>query len=252
MDDGILTSHAKVELFNLQVNVMDRPSLFRELARRLIVDDGQISINFLNAHCFNIAQQNVEYRNALQRSTYLLNDGVGIDIAARLSGFRFKENLNGTDLIPEMLGMLAELRMPVYLYGARPTVIEKAVAEIRKLHPSLPIAGYSDGYVADVSIVIDRINNSGATALILGLGVPLQELWVDKHGRKLAKVRLCVSGGAIFDFLSGRVVRAPKVIRQMRLEWMFRLVMEPIRLFSRYVFGNFLFLYHILVGFHRK
>jgi len=245
--DNSHSMSSKVPFYNLEVNVLDRTSLFRELARRVSLRDHPVSINFLNAHCFNIAQKNVNYRAALGRCTYLLNDGVGIDIAGRLVGIHFKENLNGTDLIPELLQFFAEKGLSVFFFGAKPEVIQEARREIAKTYPDLSIAGHCDGYDRDPTSVIDQINSSRADALILGLGVPTQELWVDRYGSQLTRAKICVSGGAIFDFVSGNVKRAPRLIRRLRLEWLFRLIQEPRRLFSRYILGSVLFFYHVLV-----
>jgi len=236
----------KVQFFNLNVNVLDRKELFSTL-RQYLSTTSQISINFLNFHCFNIAQKDAEYRHALRNCTLLLNDGVGIDIAGKLIGVDFKENLNGTDFIPELFDFFAVSGMSVFCFGAKKEVIENAVRKIEINHPGLTIVGYSDGYINDPTSVIDQINTSNADAVILGLGVPLQEIWVDKYSHDVKTARVFVSGGAIFDFISGNVMRAPLFMRRVKLEWLFRLIQEPTRLFSRYVLGSLVFLYHIVV-----
>jgi exopolysaccharide biosynthesis WecB/TagA/CpsF family protein len=180
-----------------------------------------------------------------------LNDGAGVDLAGKLKGIRFEENMNGTDLIPELLQLFAEAGLSVYFFGAQPDVIQAAVAEIARLNPNLSIAGFSHGYVDNPESVVERINASGAGAVVLGLGVPSQELWVDRYGSRLTNVRVCVSGGAIFDFISGRFKRAPVFMRRLSLEWIFRLMQEPRRLFQRYIPGNVLFLYYVLVRYRR-
>jgi N-acetylglucosaminyldiphosphoundecaprenol N-acetyl-beta-D-mannosaminyltransferase len=234
----------KIRFYNLEVNVLDRLG-FLDLLKIRIQESDQTIVNFLNAHCFNIAQKDDAYRAALGRSTLLLNDGIGVDIAGRLAGVRFEENLNGTDLIPEILDLLESEKKSVFLFGARPEVIEKAVKNIRERNPALSIAGYRDGYVDDPQIVAEQINSANADAVILGLGVPMQELWVDQYVNSLTTARLLVCGGAIFDFVSGVMPRAPAAMRRMKLEWLFRLIKEPRRMFSRYVIGSFVFLYNI-------
>jgi N-acetylglucosaminyldiphosphoundecaprenol N-acetyl-beta-D-mannosaminyltransferase len=237
--------NSKVDFVNVRINVFSRTSFFDALKRRLSSGQ-QVTINFLNAHCFNVAQENSEYRNALNNCTFLLNDGVGVDMAGKLIGVRFHENLNGTDLIPEMLELFSDKDMTVFFFGAKKNVIEAAVRKMEARFPRLSVAGYCDGYVNDPNIVIDQVNNAKADVLILGLGVPLQELWVANHGNRLESTKVLVSGGAIFDFISGSVKRAPTFVRAMKLEWLFRLSQEPRRLFSRYIIGNFLFFYNVL------
>ncbi len=109
------------------------------------------------------------------------------------------------------------------------------------------MVGYSNGFIDNPTLVIDQINQSRADAVILGMGVPKQELWVAKHSANLTSAKIFVSGGAIFDFISGNVKRAPHFIRRIKMEWLFRLIQEPIRLFSRYVLGTFVFFYNVVV-----
>lgn len=241
-----MSRHPKHRFYNLHIDVLDGPGFFRELQNEL-PKSGKILINFLNAHCFNVAQSNHEYYRALEQSTFLLNDGVGVDLAGRLRGIRFPENLNGTDLIPEMLEFFEQQLMSVFFFGAKRDVIERAVREIRSRHPGLSVAGYSHGYVQDPSVVIDKINASKADVVILGLGVPKQELWASDNSGQLGSVKVVICGGAIFDFISGNVLRAPVIVRRLRLEWLFRLVQEPTRLFSRYILGGFRFIYNLFV-----
>jgi len=237
---------SKVRYFNLHIDVLDEQAFFREFQESLSKDQ-VVSVNFLNAHCFNIAQNNVEYRDALEQSTFLLNDGVGVSLAGKLIGVHFKDNLNGTDLIPKLLAYFEKNRMKVFFFGASEEVVKKATNQIKAEFPNLPIVGYSNGFIENPAFVIDQINKSRADAVILGMGAPKQELWVARYGSQLRSAKVLVSGGAIFDFISGNVLRAPIFIRRIKLEWLFRFIQEPIRLFSRYVIGSFVFFYNVLV-----
>ncbi len=235
----------KVPFYNLAVDNLDSAGFFASLAQRLESDE-QVVVNFLNAHCFNVAQKNEAYRRALLAGTFLLNDGIGVEIGAGLLGFRFRENLNGTDLIPRLLALCEERGLPVFLLGAKPEVISVARDNLQKSFPRLVIAGVADGFFKDHGEMVRTITDSGARVLVTGMGVPYQELWVEQHRREMPSVRVLVSGGAVFDFLSGTVSRAPVWVRNVKLEWCYRLMQEPRRLFRRYVIGNFVFLYHIL------
>lgn len=234
----------KTPFFNLWIDNLSRESVLSHLALAL-TEQRQININFLNAHCFNIAQDNEAYRKFLNQCHYLLNDGIGVDIGARLLGFKFKDNLNGTDLIPEILALCEAQGASVYLLGAKPQVINLAKESILAKYPRLRIAGFSDGYFQDNTALLKNIADSNADVIIVGMGVPMQELWVKQNYHNLPNTKAFVCGGAIFDFLSGQVVRAPAWVRKLKMEWLFRLAQEPKRLFKRYVFGNFLFLYYV-------
>jgi len=207
------------------------------------------SIYFVNAHCFNIAQRNEPYRELLKQGDLVLNDGIGIKLAATLDGIKLWENMNGTDFIPRILQHCQVEDHGVYFLGSQPGIIEKAAKNARKKFKNLNIKGYHHGYFheSQSSTIIDQINKSRATLLIVGMGVPRQEIWLGKHLDELNHVRLAVAGGAILDFLSGHVKRAPRWMRRLGMEWVYRIVQEPLRLSKRYFVGNFMFMITILL-----
>lgn len=200
-------------------------------------------IAFANAHMLRLAAKNSALRKTLRRFL-VLNDGIGVDIASRMKfGKRFPDNLNGTDFVPYYL---ANTRHPlrIFLLGARPESVRTAAARFAALYPQHSIVGARDGYLpqeADINLVRDEIKTSGADMLLVAMGNPLQEIWIDKHCRDLP-VALQLGVGALFDFTSGHAWRAPNWIRRARCEWMYRLALEPRRLFQRYVVGNLVFL----------
>lgn len=201
---------------------------------------------FVNAHCVNLAATDAEYRAALSSAELLLPDGAGVELAARLHGKRFAANLNGTDLCPLVLARAAECGRPVYLLGGRPGVADAAAAILMQRYPSLRVVGTRDGYAgARDTDVIEAINDSGADILLVAMGVPLQDVWLARHHDKL-KPGLVIGVGAFLDFSAGRVRRAPRWMRRIRLEWLWRLGLEPRRLFGRYVIGNALFLWRAI------
>lgn len=194
---------------------------------------------FLNAHCVNVAATDPIYRWALGKAEYLLPDGIGIKIAAKLEGTTIVENLNGTDLFVPLVRAAAEKERSVFFFGAQPGVAEAAAAKARQLAPSLEVAGCRDGFFADADEdgIIDAINRSGADVLLVALGVPRQEIWIARNRHRL-RARLVLGVGAQFDFWSGRVRRAPALVRKLSCEWMWRLALEPRRLARRYLVGN--------------
>jgi exopolysaccharide biosynthesis WecB/TagA/CpsF family protein len=197
---------------------------------------------YVNAHSLNLAYRDKSYRDALSRAHLVLNDGVGLDLAARMQGRAFPENLNGSDFTLRLLSFAAEKGWRVYLYGGRPGVAAIARERLCDTIAGLEIVGVCDGYDqrAAEEIVAD-IRAASAGVVIVALGQPQQELWLDSH---LADTgcHLGVGVGAFLDFASGRVVRAPRWMNRLGVEWLFRLVQEPGRLWRRYVVGNPLFL----------
>ena len=208
-------------------------------AIKQIFDHGKQSVAFLNAHCINIAAKDPIYRWALSKATTLLPDGSGMQLAARLANFHFTENLNGTDLFPAIVSAAAERKMKVFLFGSKPGVAEKAANAAMAQNKNLEIAGTRHGYFSerDEPSIIETINTSGADVLLVGLGVPMQDIWIARNRHRL-NAKIVFGVGAQFDFWSNTISRAPKLLRNFGMEWVWRLAIEPKRMFSRYIFGN--------------
>jgi exopolysaccharide biosynthesis WecB/TagA/CpsF family protein len=151
--------------------------------------------------------------------------------------------MNGTDLIPKMLEYSTRLQARVYLLGGRPGVALEASRNLSRYFPEINIVGTHDGYFSeeDNRDIIRDITEKQTDILIVGMGVPRQEIWLSQHIEHLPTVRLAVAGGAILDFQSGRVKRAPAWMQKAGMEWFYRLSQEPRRLFMRYLYGNILF-----------
>ena len=236
----------KSRLLNIDIDLFDDEKEVLALLSKDIDSGRSIELFFLNAHCFNFAQKDREYFDILNSCDYLLNDGIGIKIASKIEKLVLKKNLNGTDFIPEIAEMAAKKGYKIFLLGAKDGIAEEAAVKLKEKFEGLQIAGVHSGYGLDES-VLEMINNSKPDILIAGMGVPMQEKWIRENKSKLGSVKLFVGGGAILDFLSQRIRRAPLLIRKIGLEWLFRLCLEPGRLWRRYLVGNFLFFYYILV-----
>lgn len=203
-------------------------------------------VGFLNAHVSNIACADQRLMSAL-RDFLVLPDGVGVDIAARLLyGEAFPANLNGTDFVPALLAATAE-PLTIGLLGAKPENVERAAAALAVRCPQHRVLVISDGFFSPLEepAVLARAAEVRPDVLLVAMGVPKQEFFVaGRIGEEHATVTLAV--GALFDFLSEAVPRAPGWVRRMRLEWLFRMLIEPGRLWRRYLLGNPVFLFHVL------
>jgi exopolysaccharide biosynthesis WecB/TagA/CpsF family protein len=208
-----------------------------------LLSRGKRRVFFLNAHCANLRASNPLYSAALARADYVLPDGIGVDIAAKMQGTKLTANLNGTDLVPPLLEHAATRGLSVFLIGARPGTADTAAKSLCRAIPGLKIAGTRDGFEAarDTAAAVAEINASGANIVLVAMGVPLQELWIDQNFHRLS-AQLVMGVGALFDFLAGNVKRAPAAVRRAKLEWAWRLAMEPRRLAKRYLAGNVTFL----------
>lgn len=198
------------------------------------------SLYFVNAHTLNLAWDDAEFRGVLGRGDLVLNDGIGLAIYARLARQKFDYNFNGTDLLPRLFETADPQRpLKVFLYGAVPGRAELAARNVTSRYRGVEIAGTLDGFVRDGAI--ERINATSPDVLLVGMGNPLQEQWIDRHRAQL-RVGVVAGIGALIDFLSGETTRAPSWIRAAQMEWAFRLVLEPKRMWRRYVLGNPVFI----------
>jgi len=203
-------------------------------------------ICFANPDCLNIAYKNRAYAQILSDADRVLPDGIGIHLACRLKGVEMVENVNGTDLFPRLCERLERTGLSLYLLGARPGLAERAATAMRDRFPNLKISGCRQGYFTadEEPQVIDEINRSNADILLVGTGAPSQDIWIARHRAELTPA-VCIGVGGLFDFYSGRIPRAPQWIRELGLEWGWRLAMEPRRMWQRYLIGNPKFLYRV-------
>ena len=211
-----------------------------------IADGIYTPITFLNAHNANIAMRDGRFREALRGFT-IMSDGVGVDIAARLLyGRQFRANLNGTDFVPAVLTS-ARVPLKIGLIGAGPGIADKAAKNFASLDGRHEYRVIFNGYFdeSEESRILDSLLQWKPDILLVAMGVPKQELWIaDKLTADHCTVAMGI--GALFDFASGAVPRAPYWVRAMRSEWVYRLIREPRRLGHRYLVGNPIFLGNVL------
>ncbi len=219
---------------------MTAPELLSEVEGA--ISSRPVHMGYVNAHSLNLAYTDETYRNALKSCTYVLNDGVGLNLAARMRGVTFPDDLNGSDFTLQVLALTALKDWGVFLYGGSPGIAAQAGRELGGRVPGVRIVGVHDGFSGEPKEIARQVRESGADVVIVALGNPLQELWIDRWLPETG-CRLGVGVGAFFDFVSGRVRRAPGWMHAIGLEWLYRLGREPRRMFGRYVIGNPLFLH---------
>lgn len=203
-------------------------------------------VSFLNAHNANIACSDKAFAAALE-DFLVLADGIGVDIASRwLYGLPFPDNLNGTDFVPALL-KATDKPLTVALLGAKQASVDLAAGRLADIAPQHRYVVIHDGYFSadEEPEIVGQIGELRPDILLVAMGVPRQELWIERN-LKPEHCTLPIAVGALLDFLSGSTPRAPMWMRRLRLEWLFRLVLEPGRLWRRYIVGNPLFLYRVL------
>lgn len=210
------------------------------------------NVAFVNADCLNKAWQFEQYQSVLGKMHAVFPDGIGVKIAAKMKGVNVTENVNGTDLFPLLCEHAAENKLSIFLLGARPGVASQCAKNMQKKFPSLHFAGTCHGYydTADTDRLIHEINISNADILIVAFGAPKQEFWMNRYTNKL-KPSIRIGVGGCLDFYAERIPRAPLIMRKASLEWVWRLIQEPARMWRRYLIGNPLFLFRAWKMAHR-
>jgi len=202
-----------------------------ELIHHRIKSSQKVVLFFANTNF--IVQCKPSLKRMINNDILLVNDGVGMDIASILLYQRkFKSNLNGTDFTPFLL-KAANSRLRVFLLGAKPDVLNKAAYHL--VHDlGQIVVGSCDGYEGlNRNNLIDMINTLEPDVILVAMGNPRQEIWILDHYTSL-NATLISGVGALFDFWSGDKIRAPAFIQKIRMEWCYRMCLEPKRLVKRY------------------
>jgi N-acetylglucosaminyldiphosphoundecaprenol N-acetyl-beta-D-mannosaminyltransferase len=210
----------------------------------------KLLINTINAHCYNVAQIDEDYAEALKRSDVLLPDGVSIVIAARfLNGLKFKK-IAGEDLFFYEMNRLNKMKGTCFFLGSKETTLKRIFKRANLEFPETKVFGFSPPYKSkfsdqDNAEMISAINLRKPDVLFIGMTAPKQEKWAFEHYNELESGHICCIG-AVFDFYSGMYKRAPGWIIKIGLEWLYRFIQEPGRMWRRYLIGNPKFLLSII------
>jgi N-acetylglucosaminyldiphosphoundecaprenol N-acetyl-beta-D-mannosaminyltransferase len=194
-----------------------------------------------------ISQKDETYRNILNSADLVYADGMGIVWGARVSGYHLPGRSTGADFMPWFFKRFAEKGIKIYFLGSEPGVAEHAAKIVRRKNPAIDIVGTQHGFFdpRQSDKIIKEINNARPHILIVGMGVPYQEKWIEEHFEKI-DVSVLWGIGAVFDFLSGKLPRGPQWLLDNGFEWLCRLLTEPRRLWRRYLLGNLMFTSYVL------
>jgi len=205
-----------------------------------------LQISFLNADCVNRAWNNAVYKKVLNESGLTVADGIGLKLAGRILKQPVRQNVNGTDLFPRLCEQMAADGSSLFLLGAKPGVAGGVARWVVEHYPKVRIAGVRDGYFSPTEDpeVVAQISAASADVLLVAFGAPRQDCWIAERLPQL-NVSVAMGVGGLFDFYSGRIPRAPQWMREMGLEWLFRFLQEPGRMWKRYLGGNLVFLWRV-------
>ncbi|MBB6523071.1 WecB/TagA/CpsF family glycosyltransferase [Pseudoteredinibacter isoporae] len=205
---------------------------------------------FVNVNSINQSHKDKALKSAINRADRVFADGSGVRLGARKQGVHLKGNINGTDLLPRLCERAQESGLKIFLLGSKPGVAAQAARNLCQRYPFIHIAGVQHGYIENddegrhEKQLLEKINRSHADILLLGLGSPRQEQWLERN-RKHLSCRKAIAVGGLFDYYSGNIPRAPLFLREMGFEWLWRLAQEPRQKWQRYVYGNPLYLFRL-------
>ncbi|PLS83624.1 MAG: glycosyltransferase [Actinobacteria bacterium] len=241
----------RVEILGVGVDRMSADELRAEMLR--VVRGGERAlVMHVNAHALNLAYCRPWLRETLNRADVVFCDGAGVALAARMLGRPSLERFTHADEMWRLAEFAEKHGLSLFFLGALPGVAERAAARLRERYPGLKVAGVRHGYFdksagsPENEAVVAEINAAKPNILVVGFGMPIQELWLKENWDRLRGVDVAMTLGAIFDYVSGELKRGPRLLVNNGLESVARLIVEPRRLWRRYVVGNPLFLLRVL------
>lgn len=188
------------------------------------------------------AEKDLNYREVLNRGSLVVPDGIGVVLASRFRFGKIKKRITGIDLLGHLLSVAAEQGKSVYLLGSKPGVAEEAGVRMIETYPNLIIAGAHHGYFGEDEErrLVSQIAATNPDLLVVALGAPKQEYFIDRYSAEIG-VRAAIGVGGALDVWSGNVIRAPKFISKIGMEWLYRVIKQPSRIPRLAVIPKFIF-----------
>ncbi|EPI05689.1 glycosyltransferase, WecB/TagA/CpsF family [Enterococcus faecalis 13-SD-W-01] len=201
----------------------------------------------INADKINELDRNEYYDNIVKSAEIINADGASVVLASKILNKPLPERVAGIDLMQSLLTLSNQKGYPVYFLGAKQEVVSTMVNKLKVQYEDLVISGYRDGYFdkAEWETITDELKSLAPAIVFIGITSPVKEYLIDYFMKKGVNSVFMGVGGS-FDVLSGKIKRAPVWMQVMNIEWLFRVIQEPRRLFKRYFVGNTVFIFKVL------
>lgn len=240
-----------MRIFDLNVT----PNFDRKFSNDLLINnnmksDAPMVISCLNPHSYVVSKSDLEFKNALAESDFLLPDGIGIVIAGLLLNGRLIPRFSGLDAFMHVMEIGNYRRLKVFFLGSSEVVLSMIHDQVKKDFPMIEFHCFSPPFTSSFSrsensLILDKIREIDPDILCVGMTAPRQEKWVYCN-RAFISARVVMNIGAVFDFYSGNKRTAPGFVQSIGLEWLFRLLNEPKRLWRRTLISGPIFIFYML------
>ncbi len=239
----------KGNILGVNVDVIDKDGLHEAIGSS-VAGHGKDVYAYANIHAINLAQDLPQFKAFLNSAHVVYCDGEGVRLGARLLGFTLPPRVVLTYWAWELCAFCADEGYSVYFLGGHENVIALAADRAARRFPQLKIKGWHNGYFdkqgPENDTVLRCINEAAPDILLVGFGMPMQEEWIGANLSHLES-RVILPAGSLFDYMSGTKSIAPEWMANHGLEWMYRLMQEPGRLWKRYLIGNPLFFLRVML-----
>lgn len=240
-----IKKYEKIQILNVGIHTISLQELLENLKEGIVFTP--------NVDHLMKLQKDTQFYNSYKAATWLLCDGKYVDLAARFLGNPFKEVITGSTLLPAFYTYHKNNpNIKIFLFGAAEGVAKKAMKNInQKLGRTIVVDAHSPSFgfehnELEIEEIITKINQSGANVLVVGVGAPKQENWIVRYREKCTNIDIFMALGATIDFEAGTIKRAPVVFQKLALEWLYRILQEPKRLWKRYLIDDMPFFWLIL------
>lgn len=228
----------RYKIMNTYVNAIDMNETI-EYVEQIIAERKPTQHVVINASKINLIEDD-PYLAEIVNSCPLINaDGASIIWAAKKLGIPLKERVTGCDLFQELVAVAEKKGYKLYFFGAREEVVRKVITIYKEQYPNINIVGYRNGYFSEEEEpeMVEQMRSSGADIMFVAFSSPKKEYWINKYLNEL-EIPFVMGVGGSFDIVAGVTDRAPKWWQNHGLEWLYRLIQEPRRMWKRYIVGN--------------
>ena len=237
----------RIKFLNIPIDAITMKDTIN-LVEKTIVAKKQIHHTVVNASKIILMQKDAELEKSVIEADIINADGQAVVWAANLLGLNLPERVSGIDLMESLVEMSYYKRYKCYFLGARENIVQKLVAIYKEKYSEDIIAGFRNGYFNEQEEcdIARKISESGANILFVAITSPKKEIFLNKYKDQLKNVNFIMGVGGSFDVISGKIKRAPIFMQRIGLEWFYRFLQEPRRLWKRYLLGNIKFIWLVI------